>query len=107
MRIKGWQLLRLRLGLLLGFVAVFVALALPVSRLALDVQSGTLGGVCKVFVGQGNASDSPSNTTKSHQGHCELCGWAGLALLPVLSVVLPAVPGFVWFASQIPQTVLF
>ncbi len=62
----------------LGFLAVFAALLAPVSMLAEDVRTGQLGGLCSVAGGNQPGSDDASPTG----GHCDLCGSAGLALLP-------------------------
>jgi hypothetical protein len=68
-----------RLAAWLGFVAVFAALLAPVSMLAEDVRTGQLGGLCSASGGgqPGGDDTSPAN------GHCDLCGSAGLVLPPL------------------------
>ena len=68
-----------RLAAWLGFVAVFAALIAPVSMLAEDVRTGQLGGLCSA-TGAGQPDDGDAS---SANGHCDLCGSAGLALLPL------------------------
>lgn len=68
-----------RLAAWLGFVAVFAALLAPVSVLAEDVRTGQLGGLCSAS----GAGQPGSDDTSSGHGHCDLCGSAGLALLPL------------------------
>jgi hypothetical protein len=58
---------------------VFAALLAPVSMLAEDVRTGQLGGLCSVAGGSQPAGDDTLPTG----GHCDLCGPAGLALLPL------------------------
>lgn len=76
-RIPSSRPLWARLAAWLGFVAVFAALLAPVSVLAEDVRTGQLGGLCSASGGQAGSDDASSAT-----GHCDLCGSAGLALLP-------------------------
>ncbi|MES2954784.1 MAG: DUF2946 family protein [Pseudomonadota bacterium] len=68
-----------RLAAWLGCLAVFAALMAPVSMLAEDVRTGQLGGLCSATVAGQPGSDDAS----SAKGHCDLCGSAGLALLPL------------------------
>jgi hypothetical protein len=58
---------------------VFAALLAPVSVLAEDVRTGQLGGLCSAA----GAGQPGSDDTSSGHGHCDLCGSAGLALLPL------------------------
>ncbi|MES2687133.1 MAG: DUF2946 family protein [Pseudomonadota bacterium] len=67
-----------RLAAWFGFVAVFAALLAPVSMLAEDVRTGQLGGLCSAT----GAGPSDGDDASSANGHCDLCGSAGLALLP-------------------------
>jgi hypothetical protein len=68
-----------RLAAWLGFVAVCAALFAPVALLAEDVRTGQLGGLCSAS-GGGQASGDDAS---SANGHCDLCGSAGLALPPL------------------------
>ncbi|MDP2817909.1 MAG: DUF2946 family protein [Polaromonas sp.] len=68
-----------RLAAWLGFVAVFAALLAPVSMLAEDVRTGQLGGLCSAT----GAGQPGSEDASSANGHCDLCGSTGLALLPL------------------------
>ncbi|MDP1955783.1 MAG: DUF2946 family protein [Polaromonas sp.] len=60
----------------LGFLAVFAALMAPVSMLAEDVRTGQLGGLCSAA----GAGQPGSDDASSANGHCDLCGSAGLGL---------------------------
>ncbi|WP_268236581.1 DUF2946 family protein [Polaromonas eurypsychrophila] len=68
-----------RLAAWLGCLAVFAALIAPVSMLAEDVRTGQLGGLCSA-TGSGQPG---SDDASSANGHCDLCGSAGLALPPL------------------------
>lgn len=78
-----------RLAAWLGFLAVFAALIAPVSLLAEDVRTGQLGGLCSATGGGQAAGDDAS----SANGHCDLCGSAGLALPPLEGAAACATSG--------------
>lgn len=68
-----------RLAAWLGFLAVFAALLAPVATLAEDVRTGQFGGLCSAM---GNGQPDGDDTSPAN-GHCDLCGSAGLALPPL------------------------
>ena len=91
----------------LGLVAVLVALVLPVSRLANDVRTGQLSGVCSLvssLSGDLGASSNPDDA-QPKGSHCDMCGSVGLALLPQATVFALPVQRFA-LSALVSQAVL-
>ena len=91
-------LLWVRFAAFLSLLAVASALFTPVAKLAEDVRTGRLGGVCsagKAAVA-GTSTDTGAglalgSTAEAH-AHCDLCGSLALALPPISAQPIPTQP---------------
>ncbi len=68
----------------LSLLAVFSALAAPVSLLAEEVRTGKLGGLCSVQTQLAGDPDSRGDAVLQSASHCEWCGSAALSMPPTL-----------------------
>ena len=100
--------LRTRLAAFLSFLAVLLALLSPISRLAEEVRSGKLGGVCSPNTQTASTPDagtSGESGTPVTSSHCDVCGSLAFAL-PLLAVVtIPSFPGSHVAAATLPVDV--
>ncbi len=78
-----------RFAAFLSLVAVAAGLLGPVAQLALDVQTGRLGGVCNASEAFAALAQTSSDAAAEHP-HCELCSSLALALPPIVGQSVPS-----------------
>lgn len=82
-----------RLAAWLSFLAVLSALLAPLSRLAEEVRTGQLGGICSLSAIKGNNPDAGSGDAPQSGMHCDLCGAPGWLLPPLAVCAIPCFAG--------------